>query len=84
MARAKRDNKERRRRTRDRDEEAPRKRMRHLDGLKRIDPHDYELIRKFMTEHGKILPMRLTGATAKQQRQIKRLVRRLRVMGIVP
>jgi small subunit ribosomal protein S18 len=42
------------------------------------------LLRRFLTEHGKIMPSRLTGATAKQQRQIKRAVRRLRVMGILP
>lgn len=61
-----------------------RKRSRFLDGVKDINPRDYEFIRKFMTEHGKIVPARLTGATAKQQRQIKRVVRRLRVVGIVP
>ncbi|MBA4389240.1 MAG: 30S ribosomal protein S18 [Verrucomicrobia bacterium] len=61
-----------------------RKRSRHLDGVKEINPRDYDFIRKFMTEHGKIVPARLTGATAKQQREIKRIVRRLRVVGIVP
>lgn len=60
-----------------------RKRSRHLDGVKDINPRDYDFIRKFMTEHGKIIPARLTGATAKQQREIKRICRRLRVVGIV-
>ena len=59
------------------------RKMRRLDGIKSIDPNDYELMRRFLTEHGKLMPARLTGATAKQQRQIKRIVRRLRVMGIV-
>ena len=61
-----------------------RKRSRHLEGVKDIKPNDYELLQKFVTDHGKIMPSRLTGATAKQQRQIKRAVRRARVMGIVP
>ena len=75
------------RKSRDRDGEdgfGAKRKPRHLEGIKAIDPNDYDLIRRFLTEHGKIIPARLTGATAKQQRQIKRIVRRLRVMGIVP
>lgn len=60
------------------------KRSRFLDGDKAIDPGNYDLLRKFLTENGKVMPARLTGATAKQQRQIKRAVRRVRVMGLVP
>jgi small subunit ribosomal protein S18 len=36
-----------------------------------------------MTERGKIMPRRLTGTTAKQQRQIKRAIRRARIMGLL-
>ena len=61
-----------------------RRASRHLEGVKVIDPSDYDLLRKFLSDHGKIMPSRLTGATAKQQRQIKRAVRRARVMGLVP
>jgi small subunit ribosomal protein S18 len=61
-----------------------RKKSRHLEGVSDIDPYDYELLRKFVTEHGKIMPSRLIGATAKQQRQIKRAVRRARVLGLLP
>lgn len=57
---------------------------RYLEGVKDIAPDDYELVSKFVTEHGKIMPARSTGANAKQQRQIKRAVRRARVMGILP
>ena len=49
-----------------------------------VDPHDYELLRKFVTEHGKIISSRLSGASAKQQRQIKSAVRRARVLGLIP
>lgn len=59
------------------------KRVRELDGVKRINGSDYEFLRNFLTEQGKILPARLTGATPKQQRQIKRAIRRARVMGIM-
>ncbi len=66
--------------------EAPliRKKSRHLEGVSDIDPYDYELLRKFVTEHGKIISSRLSGASAKQQRQIKSAVRRARVLGILP
>ena len=48
-----------------------------------IDENDSEFLSQFVTEHGKIIPARLTGANAKQQRQIKRGVRRARVMGLI-
>jgi small subunit ribosomal protein S18 len=49
-----------------------------------IDYKDAELLRKFMTERGKIVPGRFVGTTAKQQREIKRAIRRARVMGLLP
>lgn len=66
--------------------EAPliRKKSRHLEGVSDVDKYDYELLRKFVTEHGKIISSRLSGASAKQQRQIKSAVRRARVLGLLP
>ena len=61
-----------------------RKMSRYLEGVKDIDPDNYELVQKFVTDYGKIIPARLTGATAKQQRQIRNAVKRARVMGILP
>lgn len=61
-----------------------RRRSRHLEGVKHISMRDYDLLQKFVTEHGKITPSRITGASAKQQRQLKRAVRRARNMGLVP
>ncbi len=55
-----------------------------LENVTTIDYKDHELLRKFMTERGKILPARTTGVTALQQRQIKRAIRRARVMGLLP
>jgi len=55
----------------------------YLEGVDQIDYKDSELLKKFMTERGKILPQRISGTTAKQQRQIKRAIRRARVMGLV-
>jgi small subunit ribosomal protein S18 len=63
---------------------APRKRSKYIQSWQEVDYRDYELLRKFMTERGKIMPSRITGATAAQQRQIKRAIRRARVMGLLP
>ena len=54
-----------------------------LEGVTEIDYKDAELLRKFMTERGKILSRRYTGVTSKQQRQVKRSIRQARVMGLV-
>jgi small subunit ribosomal protein S18 len=69
------------RRSRDRDEYKRDPEL--LRGVTSIDYKDAELLKKFMTDRGKILPGRITGANAQQQRQIKRAIRRARVMGLV-
>ena len=61
-----------------------RKRGQVLKGVKTISPYDIELLRKFLTEHGKVIPARLTGASSKQQRKIKRYIRRNQVVGLLP
>jgi len=54
-----------------------------LEGVTEIDYKDAELLRKFMTDRGKILSRRYTGVTSKQQREVKRAIRRARVMGLL-
>ena len=49
----------------------------------KIDLNDIALLKHFVTEYGKILPARVTGVTAMQQRQIKKGVRRARNMGLM-
>ena len=49
----------------------------------KIDLNDIGLLKHFVTEYGKILPARVTGVTAMQQRQIKEGVRRARNMGLM-
>ena len=75
-------------RRRDRDEgELPplqKKGAKYLEGVQQIDYKDSELLRKFMTERGKITPRRISGTSAKQQREIKSAIRRARVMGLLP
>jgi small subunit ribosomal protein S18 len=69
--------------SRDRDNLPSRKRVRILDPNDIIDINDVEFLRRFVTEYGKIVPARLTGVTAAQQRQIKQGVRRARNMGLM-
>nr|ASN77504.1 Ribosomal protein S18 [Pedinophyceae sp. YPF-701] len=42
------------------------------------------LLRKFITEDGKILPRRITGLSAKEQRYIAKAIKTARIMGLLP
>ncbi|HCF30721.1 MAG TPA: 30S ribosomal protein S18 [Cyanobacteria bacterium UBA11049] len=60
---------------------------RRLSPIKPQDPIDYkdvDLLRKFITERGKILPRRLTGLTAKQQRDLTLAIKRARIVALLP
>ena len=49
-----------------------------------IDYKDVDLLKKFITERGKTLPRRLTGLTAKQQRDLTTAVKRARIVALLP
>lgn len=49
-----------------------------------IDYKDVDLLRKFVTERGKILPRRITGLTAKQQRDLTQAIKRARLLALLP
>jgi small subunit ribosomal protein S18 len=49
-----------------------------------IDYKNVVLLRKFITEDGKILPRRVTGLSAKQQRYMARAIKTARVMVLLP
>ena len=58
-----------------------------LSPIKPGDPIDYkdvDLLKKFLTEQGKILPRRMTGLTARQQRDLTTAVKRARIMALLP
>ncbi len=61
-----------------------RKRKPFLDEVTYIDYKDIRLLRKFMTDRGKITPRRITGATAKQQRLLAHAIKRARILALVP
>ena len=49
-----------------------------------IDYKDTELLRRFISERGKILPRRVTGTSAKNQRRLTIAIKRARLMGLLP
>jgi small subunit ribosomal protein S18 len=49
-----------------------------------IDYKDVDMLKKFLTEGGKILPRRLTGLSAKQQRQVTLAIKRARHLALLP
>ena len=52
--------------------------------VERIDYKDTALLRKFISDRGKIRARRVTGVTSQQQRQIARAVKNAREMALLP
>jgi len=61
-----------------------RKRLSPIPPTQPIDYKDLELLNKFTTERGKILPRRITGLTSKQQRDLTEAVKRARIIALMP
>ena len=49
-----------------------------------IDYKDVELLKRYISEKGKILPRRVTGTCAKYQRLLTVAIKRARIMGLLP
>jgi small subunit ribosomal protein S18 len=49
-----------------------------------VDYKNIDVIKKFTNDQGKILPRRVTGTSAKFQRQLTRAVKRARHLALVP
>ncbi|NLE64421.1 MAG: 30S ribosomal protein S18 [Elusimicrobia bacterium] len=49
-----------------------------------IDYKDIVTLKKCLSDRGKMLPRRLTGVSAKQQRKIAEAVKRARYLGLLP
>ncbi|MCP3739936.1 30S ribosomal protein S18 [Rossellomorea sp. BNER] len=54
------------------------------NGITHIDYKDVDLLKKFISERGKILPRRVTGTSAKYQRRLTRAIKRSRTMALLP
>lgn len=64
----------------------PKKKANPLDkeGISYIDFKDTALLRKFISDRGKIRARRVTGVSSQQQRQIARAVKNAREMALLP
>jgi len=49
-----------------------------------IDYKDYNRIRPFVTERGKIVPSRMTGTCASHQRELTKAIKRARNIALLP
>lgn len=54
------------------------------DKIEHVDYKDIALLRRFISERGKILPRRVTGACAKHQRKIQLAVKQSRAIALLP
>ena len=54
------------------------------EGIKEIDYKDLDLLRQYISETGKIVPSRITGTSARYQRQLARAVKRSLYLGLLP
>ncbi|MBA2408545.1 MAG: 30S ribosomal protein S18 [Gammaproteobacteria bacterium] len=54
------------------------------EGITEIDYKDINLLKSFVTETGKIVPSRITGTSARYQRQLASAVKRARFLALLP
>jgi small subunit ribosomal protein S18 len=52
--------------------------------VKFIDYKDVNRLKKYLSDRGKILPKRATGACAKHQRQLTTAIKRARMIALLP
>ena len=55
-----------------------------VDKVTSVDYKDIEKLKKYVTDRGKIVPRRVTGACAKHQRQLTRAIKRARIIALLP
>jgi small subunit ribosomal protein S18 len=49
-----------------------------------ISYKDVKLLQRFISEHGKITPSRITGVSAKRQRELVVAIKRARFLALLP
>jgi small subunit ribosomal protein S18 len=55
-----------------------------VNKITHIDYKDTDLLKKFISERGKILPRRVTGTSAKYQRMLTSAIKRSRQVALLP
>lgn len=54
------------------------------NGITEIDYKDVKLLKRFMTDQGKIMPRRVTGTSARMHRKLVQAIKRARNMALIP
>ena len=54
------------------------------EGVEEIDYKDVNLLRNYIMENGKIVPSRITGTSARYQRQLSTAIKRARFLALLP
>lgn len=54
------------------------------NGVKEIDYKDIRMLRDYIMESGRMVPSRITGTSAKYQRQLSRAIKRARYLALIP
>lgn len=52
--------------------------------VKEIDYKDLEILKEYVMESGRIVPSRITGTSAKYQRQLARAIKTARYLALLP
>ena len=52
--------------------------------IEQVDYKDINLLKKFITESGKIVPSRITGTKARFQRQLAKAIKLARYLSLLP
>ncbi|NMA92776.1 MAG: 30S ribosomal protein S18 [Firmicutes bacterium] len=55
-----------------------------VDKVEMVDYKEYEKLKRFVSERGKILPRRISGNCARHQRQLTTAIKRARIMALLP
>ena len=54
------------------------------NGSKDVDIKDVRMLARFVTERGRILPRKITGLSAQQQRKVTKAIKQARQMSLLP
>jgi small subunit ribosomal protein S18 len=55
-----------------------------VDKVESVNYKQYEKLKRFVTERGKVLPRRISGNCARHQRQLTRAIKKARIMALLP
>lgn len=54
------------------------------EGAPKIDYRDVELLSRYTSERGRIMPSRISSISAKKQRELSRAIKRARQLALMP